>query len=299
MDVSLASLTPESLSGLAATERRANPSAPMKRLLFPAFVVAGATFLAAACDPDLTPRVTPGTEGGASEGGALPTGDADTPEGDGGNEDSATGDGGSDGSTHAAHTIDGTNDFTADEKLPTTSPLYNAYVSWDDTNVYFGMEGADVGANTASKWVLIYVDGSPTNGGSSQGLGYGCSGACTVQKASLAFDAGFHIRWKTDGSYSNLQKWSGTAWIDGGPINTFARTGNFMEMSVSRFTFGKPTNLKVDMFMLIEQTGAEWTYSGIPSTAFTDGKAPASIAKYLDFDLTNSSKAPNTYAPLP
>ena len=272
----------------------------MKRLLFPAFVVCGAVLLTAACDPDLTLRAVPAAEGGTPEGGPAPLTDAQSPESDGAADDGASGDGGTDdGSTQSAHKIDGVNDFTAGEKLPTTSALYSGYASWDDDNVYFGMEGSDVGANSASKWVLIYVDGNPGNAGTTEGIAYNCSGSCASQQASLAFNAGFHIRWKTDGSYTNLQKWDGTEWSNVGPIGTVARTGNFMELSISRNTIGKPTQLKVDMFMLIEQSGAEWTYSGVPSTAFTDGKAPASIAKYFDFDLTDATKAPNAYLALP
>ena len=165
------------------------------------------------------------------------------------------------------------------------------------------MSGADVGVSSSSKWVLIYVDGNPGAGntGSATGIAYDCSGACTAQQAHLPFNAAYHLRWKADGSYTNLQKWDGAAWspIGGGPISTVAQKGTFMELSVTRALLGAPTKLKVHMTMLIEQTGAEWTYAGVPSTSFTDGKAPAAFAKYYEFDLADTAKVPNAYTPLP
>jgi hypothetical protein len=267
----------------------------MKRLLFPAFAVAAGLLAVAACDPDLTPHVVPGEAG--TEGGPLPTADAQPPGDSGPTPEGGPSEGGTDAST--PHAIDGVNDFTSGEKLTTSSPLYDGYVSWDDTNVYFGMSGADVGVSTSTKWVLIYVDGNPGNSGSAVGIGYDCSGACTEQKANLPFSAGYHLRWKADGSYTNLQKWDGAAWVNVGPISTADRKGTFMELSITRAALGKPSKLKVHMNMLIEQTGAEWTYAGVPSTSFTDGKNPAAFAKFYEFDLADRAKAPNLYAPKP
>ena len=269
--------------------------APMKRLFFHAFAVAGVMLAVAACDPDLTPHLAPGEAG--SEGGPILSGEAGpTPEG-GLIAEAGPSEGGTEaGATHA---IDGVNDFAAGEKLTTSSPLYDGYVSWDDTNVFFGMSGADVGTSAASKWVLIYVDGNPGNSGSAAGIGYDCGGTCTLQKASLPFNAGFHIRWKADGTYTNLQKWDGAAWVSVGALSTASRQGTFMELSITRAALGKPTKLKVHMNMLIEQKSAEWTYAGVPSASFTDGKAPATFGKFYEFDLADKAKAPNAYAPLP
>ncbi len=268
----------------------------MKRLFFPALVasITGACVLAvAACDPDLTPHVVPGapaTDGGTTDGAVTPPVDSGPPI-----------EGGAEGGAEAGttHLIDGTNDFAAGEKLATTSPLYDAYASWDDVNVYFGMSGKDVGEVSALKWVLIYVDGNPGNSGSALGIAYNCSGACTAQQANLPFNAGYHLRWKADGNYTNLQKWDGAAWANVGPISTVARKGTFMELSIARAALGSPTKLKVHMNMLIEQAAAEWTYAGVPSTSFTDGKAPPAFTKFYEFDLADRAKAPNSYAPRP
>lgn len=270
----------------------------MKRLLFPAFALAGAMLAVAACDPDLTPHVVPG-EGG-TEGGPVVTPEAGPPPEGGPNVDGGPAEAGPDGGL-PAHKIDGVNDFAPGEKLPTSSasPAYDAYIAWDDTNVFFGMSGADIASGSSSKWVLIYVDGSPGNAGTTQGLSYNCSGSCTAQQASLPFNAGYHLRWKADETYTNLQKWDGAAWANVGPIGTVSRKATFMELSITRAALGKPTKLKVHMNMLIEETGAEWTYAGVPSTSFTDGKAPAAFAKFFEFDLADRAKAPNSYAVKP
>jgi hypothetical protein len=268
----------------------------MKRLLFPAFIglsVATGILTVAACDPDLGITKVPGEGGAESETGATdapvtPPDEEAGPPAEGGTQEAGP-------DAAVEHKIDGTNDFASGDKFPTTSPLYDGYVSWDDKKVYFGMQGADVAGGSSSKWVLIYVDGNPGNAGSTSGISYDCSMSCTAQKATLPFAAGYHLRWKTDNTYTNLQKWNGSAWSDVGPISTVARSGTFMEISITRLALGSPAKLKVHMNMLIEKTGEEWTYAGVPSTSFTDGKNPATFSKFYEFDLADTTKAPNTY----
>jgi hypothetical protein len=193
------------------------------------------------------------------------------------------------------HIIDGKNDFKPTETFATTSTspnLYQGYISWDDTNIFFGMSGVDVGSGSSSKWVLIYLDGPQ---GTTTGLPYN-----GVQQPQLPFSAAYHLRWKADNSYTNSQKWNGSAWVDSTasiPISV-AQLGQFMEMSISRASIGSPTSLKVHVCMLIEGGGKDWTYAGVPSTSFKDGLNP-NFTKYFQFDLNDFATAPNSYAPLP
>jgi hypothetical protein len=276
----------------------------MRRLLFPAFIAGAAcvaVLVVAACDPDLTIHPVPGEAGpapAAMDGATAPPVDSGVvteagPPSEGGME-----------AGPMEHQIDGTNDFTAGEQFATTSAGYNGYVAYDDKKIYFGMSGNDVGSKSNQKWVLIYVDGnlaSLGNAGTTSGIAYDCGGSCAPQPANLPFAAGYHIRWKADGNYTNVQKWNGTAWVDHvANLSSVAQKGTFMELSITRALLGAPTKLKVHMTMLIEQDNAtEWTYSGVPSTSFTDGKAPAAYTKYFEFDLSDASKAPNTYATKP
>jgi len=277
----------------------------MKRLLFPGLVasaLAAGFLVLSACDPDL------GVVAVAGGGGATEAGATDGPVAQPQPEAGPTTEGGADegGSEAGAvtHVIDGTNDFTAGEKLATSSPGYDAYVSWDDKKVYFGMSGGDIGTTSSSKWVLIYVDGVPGNAGTATGISYDCGGTCAPgQQPSLPFNAGYHLRWKVDGTYSNLQKSTGVVappWADVGPISTVARSGNFMELSITRALLGSPTKLRVHVSMLIEAANPPgWSYAAVPSTSFTDGYNPASFSKYYEFDLADQAKAPNAYAPKP
>lgn len=258
---------------------------------------------AAACDPELDIKKGPGPSDGGGSDGATAT---PSPPSDSGTDDAgdagATGDAGDAG---RAHQIDGVNDFALGERLSTTSGApnpYYAYASWDAKNVYLGMDGADVAATTAnpgSKWVMVYL-GLDGVAGTTTGLPYNGS----VQQPTLPFSACYHLRWKVDGSYTNVQRWdSGQGkWLDAGvvgvPVLTVARQGTFMEMSFTQASIGSPSKLRVHMNMLIEGSGADWTYAGVPSTSFADAKNP-SFTKYYEFVPTDLTAAPSSYAPRP
>jgi hypothetical protein len=271
----------------------------MQRPLLLSFLfsaLAGALSVAAACDPDLSVKPA---------GDAVPEGGAPTPtppradaggsvvDAHGGSDDGAS-DSAADSAAPHAHAIDGANDFLPGEKLATTSSAtgYSGYVSWDDERVYFGMSGADVGSNSPTKWVLIYVDGNPGNAGTTQGVAYNG----TEQRPSLPFNAGFHIQWKTDNTYTHLVKWNAatTTWDDAGPLASVAKGGTFMELAVLRAALGSPTTLKVHLNMLIEGGGLDFTYAGVPATSFSDAKNPH-FTKYYEFNLADHTTAPNTY----
>jgi hypothetical protein len=261
-----------------------------------------------ACDPKLEIQSAPG-DGGA-EGGPTPTNPAPPapPGGDDAGDASMGDDGGTEGGT--GHPFTGSaSDFASGEKFVTTSPgppdTYNGYVAWDAKNVYFGMQGKDVGSGLGDRWVLLYV-GVPGVAGTTTGIAYNCGGACNTpaQQATLPFPASHHIRWKVDNSYSNVQKSSGGAWTDETllPPLVIKRSGTFVELAVSRAALGSPSKLDVHMTMLIEEPsgGANggWTYSGVPSTSFTDGYNP-SYAHYYEFDLTDLATPPTMYTPKP
>src|SRR5262245_29907402 len=132
-------------------------------LLWPAIIIA--------CDPPLDIIThhgdAGGGEGGAAQGMTSSKSTRGSDEGDGGDEG---GGGGGGGDNHhdpgkaplsgGSHKIDGVNDFSAAETLPTSSPgdpPYQGYFSWDDDRLYFGMSGGDIASNTPQRWVLIYI----------------------------------------------------------------------------------------------------------------------------------------------
>lgn len=279
----------------------------MKRLFFPALVTcaplafASAMIAGAACDPKLDIVSTPGEAGPEASVTDAPVqeppAEAAPPEEAGpseaGTEAGPTG-----------HVVDGVNDFAAGEKFDTTSTAtgYYAYAAWDSKNLYFGMEGNDVAAgvaDAANKWVMLYI-GRDALPGTMTGLPYDVPG--NVQQPTLPFNASIHLRWKVSGDYTNVQQWNAamTKWEDAPlvPLTVF-RMGNFVEMGISRASLGSPSKIQVVMNMLIEGSATvhdDHTYAGVPSTAFTDGANP-NFSTYFEFDLTDLSKAPNTYLP--
>lgn len=267
----------------------------MRRLFFPCLA---SVLVAAACDPELE-IIKAGTDAGVEAGPSPGPGPGPGPTDGGDPEDSGTE---TDATTipdaGKPHVVDGIDDFAPGEKLPTTSLStgYEAFIAWDATRVYFGMSGPDVGAggtNPQSRWVMVYL-GTEDMPGTTTGITYDGE-----QQPSLPFAASVHLRWKADGTFSDVQVWDGDSWEPANPALfpiVAARQGTMMEMSITRASMGNPTSLKVHMNMLIEGE-LDHTYAGVPSTSFVDGKDP-DFTKYFEFDL-GSATPPNQYAPKP
>jgi hypothetical protein len=285
----------------------------MKRLFFPApatfalvpAFVASAMLAGAACDPKLDIVTTPGDAG--LEASPLTDAPATAPPAEAAPpEEAGPSEAGTEAGPGTGHVVDGVNDFAPGEKFATTSTAvdasYHAYAAWDAKNIYFGMEGNDVPANTANavnKWVMMYI-GRDAAAGSTTGLPYDTAG--DVQQPTLPFPASIHLRWKVSGDYTNVQQWNAamTKWEDAPlvPLTVF-RQGSFVEMAVSRAALGSPTKIQLVMNMLIEGSASvhdDFTYAGVPSNAFTDMKDPHFL-HYFEFDLTDLSKAPSSYLP--
>jgi hypothetical protein len=186
-------------------------------------------------------------------------------------------------------TIDGVNDFTSDETFATSSSGYTAYLTWDNTYLYVGMQGSDIGANSPYKWVLVYVDGSP---GTMSGLAY------NTQQPQLPFAAKYHLRWCTDGYYNAMSS-DGTSWnsLPPGSEGFCSRSGSFLEWQIPLATIGNPSQFDIHVSMLNDSSGFEWSYAGVPATSFVDSYNP-NYTKYYHFDMTNSS-VPNASSPIP
>ncbi len=187
--------------------------------------------------------------------------------------------------------IDGQNDFTASETFATSSATYTGYVTWDAANLYLGMQGADVGSGDPHKFVVAYIGGA---GGTTTGVLY------NTQTPTLPFAAKWHLRWKADNTFTNALVWNGSSWVDAGWSFTglVFQNGNYIELAIPRTNIGSPPGVvPIDVGMINEANGAEGTYAGVPSTAYSDGYN-ASFAKYFGFDL-GGCNAPTTFLPLP
>ena len=186
-------------------------------------------------------------------------------------------------------TIDGINDFNGNERFLTTSLGYTAYVTWDSQYLFVGLEGQDLGpGSSADKFVLIYIGGPD---GTTTGQIY------NNQVPRLAFEAKYHIRWRTDGGYTNAQVWN-ESWTDVGWNFSGAEAAgpNFLEMRIPMVDIGSPPTARVHISLVNESSGFEWTYAGVPATSFIDGFDP-DYGHYFEFDR-NSDQAPISYPPL-
>jgi len=178
-------------------------------------------------------------------------------------------------------TIDGNNDFAANETFATSSAAYTAYIAWDEGYLYYAMKGPDVAdAAVATKWLVAYLSGTP---GSTAGLTY------NTQSPTLPFSARWHVRWRTNNTFTEAQLWSGSSW--GNASWNFTgdvyQSGTFVEMRVPLVDLGSPTTLAFHLGMLNEQNLAEGSYAATPSTSYADGYDP-NYAKYLELALGGS-----------
>ena len=160
--------------------------------------------------------------------------------------------------------IDGTNDFAADEDFAGTSGS-TWYVTWDATNIYFATDNADVDDNDANKWVHIYIDTDPTmpatgGTGTTTGINY------NNQQPGLPFTANYHFRWRTDNMFQGLEVFSGASWGSGSiaGINTF-QSNTYVEFSIPRANLGNPDAIYFASSMINEVGGGEFTFFMFPN----------------------------------
>jgi hypothetical protein len=95
--------------------------------------------------------------------------------------------------------IDGSNDFSADEAV-TSSTIQNTwYFTWDTTSFYVGINSPDiVSGGSGNKFANLYTDVTPQpNPLAGPGLNYTDDG-----KANLPFNADYAIRYRIDGPSS-------------------------------------------------------------------------------------------------
>lgn len=188
--------------------------------------------------------------------------------------------------------IDGIDDFLSAEQFATTSASYEARVTWDADNVYVGYTGADLDpqtADTATKWLFVYLDVDPgTANGSTTSEAYNTQGA--------TFPAGFradaYVRWKCDATLLSMKQFDGAVWTDGTPPPA-ARGGSFVEIAIPRAAIGAGPALQLVTWMINEKPNAEGSYAGLYAGNFTDGYAPnLALAHYLKIDFA-AARDPN------
>lgn len=186
-------------------------------------------------------------------------------------------------------TIDGTNDFSADESFPTTSASFAAYFSWDASNLYVGYRGPDFAGTSSTRWLLVYLD---------DGSGNGAATGQVYNTQAPAFPNGLrpthYLRWRLDGTFSSVEAYAAGTWttVAGGGL-TASRNGDFVELSVPWSSVGNPTVALVTAFVLNEQAFNEAAFAGLYADNFSDGYyAQIPLTRWLHLDRS-SPAVPN------
>jgi hypothetical protein len=180
-------------------------------------------------------------------------------------------------------TIDGINDFTADETFMSSSPDHTGYVAWDDAYVYLGMTAPDLGGSDPQIWLVAYLGGTP---GTTDGITY------NTQQPMLPFDARWHLRWKASDDYGGALEYDGMIWNDPGfgPIagsENVAASGSFVEMRVAWADLDSPDLLALHLGMLREQAFNEASWAAVPANSYVDSYDP-DYSQYYQFDVLGS-----------
>jgi hypothetical protein len=187
------------------------------------------------------------------------------------------------------HTIsvDGISSFTADETFATTTAGFSAQVTWDDSHLYLGYQGADVGADDPAKWLLVYLDADPGGpGGAETGERY------NTQTPGLppGFRADHYYRRQASGAVEDLQVFTGDTWQTSSAELTSARLGTVLEAAIPLAALGAPDRLGVVVLWLNETDFLESAYGGLYADSFTDGyHETIPISRYLEIDFASSA----------
>ncbi len=185
--------------------------------------------------------------------------------------------------TYNTITIDGINDFESDEDIAGTSGAAY-YITWDADNLYLGLQAPDVASGSSTRWVNFYIDSDPqpiaANGsGTTNGLMY------NTQQPALPFTANYHLRWRANNTYTNLQVYNGSAWVDGNQTNIAAsHIGSFVEYRIPLANIGSPAQIYLVGSMINESSGSEWTYYQTPQNGHADGYDQNFVSR-LGFNL--------------
>ena len=181
-------------------------------------------------------------------------------------------------------TIDGVNDFTADETFSSSTDGFTGYVAWDKAFLYVGYAGTDLENGSSDKqfkWLLVYLGGP---NGSTTGNLY------NTQEPTLPFSARWHVRYRLDGNNSTALEWGGGMWASAWSLsqNDVSQSDGYVELRVPLTDLGDPETLQVHVTMINEKGLAEWTWGAVPSGSITDSYNPNYGAHY-EFDMVGST----------
>ena len=199
--------------------------------------------------------------------------------------------------TYHTITVDGNlSDWNlSEERFNTSSSGYYAWFTWDENNLYLAYQGSDIGSGASdTKWVLVYIDTDPQID-PTQGTGTRQAQTYNTQNWTLPFTANYHLRWKTNDSYINMGRWTGSSWDYGTGTGYWTGTKNrnstdgIVEISIPRANLGNPTSIYILAYMINEQALSEWTYASWPDNSLDGGdgyKSSGNFSHWYGYILT-------------
>ena len=144
------------------------------------------------------------------------------------------------------------------------------------------MSSPDVAVPSGTTWVVAYFGGA---GGSTSGQIY------NTQQPALPFAARWHLRWRADNTYTDVQEWDGDAWVPSawqlGEGDVY-QAGELVEFRVARSDLGDPDALELHLGILREADGTEASWAAHPEGSYVDGYDP-DYTQYWAFDLLGST----------
>jgi hypothetical protein len=137
---------------------------------------------------------------------------------------------------------------------------------------------------------LIYIGGP---GGTTMGEDY------NTQQPVLPFPARYHVRWKTNNTFTSAKSFDDSQWQEANWVLTgdIYQSGTFVEMRIPRTDIGAPERVQIHMSMINEAAQLEGTFAGAPASSFSDGYDP-DYTRYFEFDL-GAAMPPSSYDPVP
>ncbi len=191
--------------------------------------------------------------------------------------------------TYHTINIDGINEFkTASEKFNTTSgETLPAYVTWDNTYLYFGFSGSTPAGPVTDngRAYHIYLDTDPqSTPASGTGTIYGDAWR---YNPTLPFSANYHYAFKSSDNTEVRRVYNGSAWVDASFSTVNWKASGYWELKIKLSDIGNPS--KVLLLAYVEE---DWDNGsicgGLPSGLFTNTNTQGQITfnnTFLGFEL--------------
>jgi hypothetical protein len=176
--------------------------------------------------------------------------------------------------------INGAKDFVdAEHLIGTSDGSYSAWISWDEDNMFFGMNGPGVGTVVQGRndYVHFYVRGDTGDGQTNTPDTLGASEFGSTNLPTTFTD---HVFWRTDQGHTARHHYNGVGWggetAAGVNVGFGAPGATYVEMSLSRTSVGLGATASHMIFVGGYNAGGTVTQVSAPGPLWT---------KYIDANM--------------